>query len=110
MILLDKDKNKYYYDKALVLIPEIEKQIGIDMSLVSFEKGDLPNYFYINVYELNKTYGNKTFQYNFETEFGGGQVVITNVGSSQEKMSFNNVINQIINSDDVYIKEENLYP
>ena len=112
MILLDKVTNRYYYDKAIVLIPEIENQIGIDMSHESFVKGDLPLYFYINIYESTNDLSkekSRTFQYNFETEFGGGQIVISEVGSPGEKTWVNDTVNRVVENENLYVKKEELY-
>ena len=100
MHLLNKDNNnfKFYHDKAVVMIPELEDHIGIDMSCVSFEKQDLPCYFYVNVYEDRDNLSNRsrrTFQYNFETELGAGQVVVSDAGSSLEKIWVNDVVNRV---------------
>ena len=75
-----------FEEKAIELIPELEKYFNIDMSMVSFEKKDLPAYFNI------KSVNDKDVIYNFETSFGGAEIVLKNVFTEHESISWNNVL------------------
>ena len=75
-----------FEEKAIELIPELEKYFNIDMSMVSFEKKDLPAYF--NIKNIN----NKDVIYNFETNFGGAEIVLKNVFTDRESITWNNIL------------------
>tara|TARA_E500000331_G_scaffold206492_1_gene198054 strand:- start:832 stop:1101 length:270 start_codon:yes stop_codon:yes gene_type:complete len=75
-----------FEEKAIELIPELEEYFTIDMSMVSFEKKDLPAYF--NIKNIN----NKDVIYNFETNFGGAEIVLKNVFTDSESITWNNVL------------------
>ena len=73
-------------EKALIIIPELEERFEIDMSIESFEKNDLPKYYFIDVLKEDKV------KYTFETNYGSAEIVVDNFLTSQEEFTWNNVL------------------
>ena len=80
-----------FQERAIGLIPELEEYFNIDMSIVSFEKKDLPAYFNI------KNVNNKDAIYTFETNFGSAEIVLKDIFTENESISWNNVLQLHLN-------------
>lgn len=76
-------------EKAIKLIPELENMLGIDMSIDSFMKNDLPYYFNITA---NKNAECIDVTYNFETSFGSGQITVESFGEVAEEIIWNDIV------------------
>lgn len=76
-------------EKAISLIPELENMLGIDMSIDSFMKNDLPYYFNITSNNNDKCIN---FTYNFETNFGSGQITVESFGEESEVIIWNDIV------------------
>lgn len=77
-------------EKALNLIPELEETFKLDMSIESFIKNDIPNYF--NVSSKNNSDGMTDIIYNFEIDEGSGQIIVESFGTRFESVRWNNVV------------------
>jgi hypothetical protein len=87
--------NSNLFNKAIELIPQLEQRFCVDMSLESFVKKDLPNYFFIkNAEKTNKV------TYNFETEFGTAQLTVDDVYASEYNQSYewNDILEKYLDS------------
>ena len=78
--------------RALFIIPELEERFNVDMSIESFEKNDLPDYFYIDSLSENK------IKYTFETTYGSAEITVENFGTSQEEFYWNDILQLHINN------------
>ena len=76
-------------EKAINLIPELENMLDIDMSIDSFIKNDLPYYFNVIA---NKNEECIDLTYNFETNFGSGQITVESFGEEAEEIIWNDIV------------------
>ena len=72
--------------RALFIIPELEERFNVNMSLESFEKKDLPDYFYINVLSEDK------IKYTFEINYGSAEIIVDKFETSQEEFYWNDIL------------------
>ena len=95
-ILIDRNTNSKIYDRAEILLSEVESFIGVDMTIDAFIKRDLPKYFYIEVFRnQNDLYD---FVYHFEVNFGSGTVTVKNAGTPSETLEYNDIVKLCIDN------------
>tara|TARA_B100000902_G_C27099291_1_gene807965 strand:+ start:576 stop:863 length:288 start_codon:yes stop_codon:yes gene_type:complete len=85
-------------EKAIKLIPELENMLGIDMSIDSFIKNDLPYYFNVIA---NKNEDCIDLTYNFETNYGSGQITVESFGEEAEEIIWNNIVQVYIDNEKI---------
>jgi hypothetical protein len=83
-------------EKAIKLIPDLENMLGIDMSIDSFIKNDLPYYFNV-VSKKNDNCIDLT--YNFETNYGSGQITVESFGKDSEEIIWNEIVQTHIDNE-----------
>jgi len=93
--------DNYTRQLAIKLIPELESTFNIDMSLESFVKNDIPNYFNIEE-EDNGAWKDVTF--NFETTYGSASITIKYFGTRSEELHWNDIMQLHIDN------ESSLFP